>query len=38
MKVGERCSWVTCAALSAIDGPSVTAVAPEPTMTTRLPV
>jgi hypothetical protein len=36
--VGERCSMVMCAALSAMEGTSVTAVAPEPMTTTRLPV
>ena len=35
--VGERCSIVTCAARSAIDGTSVTAVAPLPMTTTRKP-
>ena len=37
MYVGERCNMVTCAALSAIDGTMVTAVAPDPITTTRLP-
>ena len=37
MYVGERCSIVTCAASSASDGMSVTAVAPEPITTTFLP-
>ena len=37
MYVGERCSIVTCAAVSASAGTSVTAVAPEPMTTTRLP-
>jgi hypothetical protein len=35
--VGERWSIVTCAAVSAIAGMSVTAVAPLPMTTTRLP-
>ena len=35
---GERCSMVTRAALSASAGTSVTAVAPLPMTTTRLPV
>jgi hypothetical protein len=35
--VGVRCSMVTCAALCVIDGTIVTAVAPEPITTTRLP-
>jgi cation diffusion facilitator CzcD-associated flavoprotein CzcO len=34
---GVRWSMVTCAALSAIAGTMVTAVAPEPITTTRLP-
>jgi hypothetical protein len=37
MYVGERWSIVTCAAFSAIAGTSVTAVAPLPITTTRLP-
>jgi hypothetical protein len=40
MYVGERCSIVTCAAAPgppAMAGTSVTAVAPLPTTTTRLP-
>ncbi len=37
MYVGERCSIVTCSARSAIAGTSVTAVAPLPITTTRLP-
>ncbi len=37
MYVGERYSIVTCAARSAIAGTSVTAVAPLPITTTRLP-
>ncbi len=37
MYVGERCSIVTCAASGAIAGTSVTAVAPLPITTTRLP-
>ena len=36
--VGERWSMVTCAARSAIAGTRVTAVAPLPITTTRLPV
>jgi hypothetical protein len=35
--VGERCSIVTCAAVGAIAGTSVIAVAPLPITTTRLP-
>jgi hypothetical protein len=35
--VGERCSIVTWAALAAIAGTRVTAVAPLPMTTTRLP-
>ena len=34
--VGERCSIVTCAAVFAISGTIVTAVAPLPMTTTRL--
>ena len=37
MKVGERCSMVTCAARAASSGTRVTAVAPLPMTTTRLP-
>ena len=37
IQLGERCSIVTCAAVSAIAGTSVTAVAPLPITTTRLP-
>ncbi|CAJ0692434.1 hypothetical protein LMG19089_01001 [Ralstonia edaphis] len=37
MYVGERCSIVTCCAVPAIAGTSVTAVAPLPITTTRLP-
>jgi hypothetical protein len=37
MYVGERCSIVTCDARSVMAGASVTAVAPLPMMTTRLP-
>jgi hypothetical protein len=37
MYVGERCSIVTCAARSVSAGTSVTAVAPLPITTTRLP-
>jgi hypothetical protein len=37
MYVGERCNMVTFAALSASAGTSVTAVAPLPITTTRLP-
>jgi hypothetical protein len=37
MYVGERCNMVTCAACSANAGTSVTAVAPLPITTTRLP-
>ncbi len=37
IQVGERCSMVTCAACSASAGTSVTAVAPLPMTTTRLP-
>ena len=37
IQVGVRWSMVTCAALSAIAGTIVTAVAPEPITTTRLP-
>ena len=36
-QVGERCSMVTCAAVLASSGTSVTAVAPLPMTTTRLP-
>ena len=38
IQVGVRCSMVTLAALSLIDGTMVTAVAPEPITTTFLPV
>jgi hypothetical protein len=37
MYVGDRCSMTTCAAVFAISGTSVTAVAPLPITTTRLP-
>jgi len=37
MYVGERCSIVTCSAVSARAGTSVTAVAPLPITTTRFP-
>ena len=37
MYVGDRCSIVTWAAVRAIEGMSVMAVAPEPMTTTRLP-
>ena len=37
-QVGERCSIVTCAAVLAISGSKVTAVAPLPMMTTRWPL
>ena len=37
MYVGERCNMVTWAAVVAIAGTSVTAVAPLPITTTRLP-
>ena len=37
MYVGERCSIVMCPASAAIAGISVTAVAPLPITTTRLP-
>ena len=37
MYVGQRCSIVTCAACFASSGTSVTAVAPLPITTTRLP-
>ena len=36
-KLGERCSIVTCAAFSASAGTRVTAVAPLPITTMRLP-
>lgn len=36
-QVGVRCSMVTWLALSVIEGTIVTAVAPEPITTTRLP-
>ena len=38
MNVGERCSMVMCSTSGAMDGTSVTAVAPEPITTTFLPL